>query len=125
MKNNDENKNLLHVFHGSITNYDSTFLIDNMAIIVDFDIGAILKFGDIDNTNIKKDYEDKYAKMNDLGFQIKLITFDRYEGVLTIDEICTIVNYGLNAHSYSFLELFKMNEADLKNRLKELNRYGY
>jgi len=120
-----DNKRMLHVFDGSITDYEKRFLIDNMAIIVDYDTGTILKYGDIETSEIKKEYEEKYALMNEMGFDIQLITFDRYNRFLTIDEICTIVNYGMNSHTTSFLELFQIDKEQLKDRLKQLSQYGY
>lgn len=128
--NKGVNNDMLKVLYGSITNEREEFLIDNICIIVDTDTGSIVKYGDRDSSDIIQYYEKMYNKYLEVGLEeaaeaLKLISFDRYNGVLSIDEICTIVNYGMNAHSKVFLELFKMTEEDLHNEIKRLHQYGY
>lgn len=121
---------MLEVYMGSITDKEKTFLIDNMCIIVNTDVGYIHQYGDADHSNIKDHYNkmmDKYLKSScpEFANDFKLICFDRYNGQLTIEEICTIVNYGLNSHGERFLDLFKLNIDDLKKRVKELQAINY
>lgn len=55
---------------------------------------------------------------------IKLISFARW-GVLTIEEICTIVNYDLGARGNSFIELLNMSEEALHDKVRKLQEYRY
>lgn len=120
---------MLRVIDGSITDESNRFLINNMSIIVDTEDGIVLKYGDVDTSNICEYYTimiDKLSKVNkDMADNIKLIKFDRYNGILSIEDICCIVNYGMNCHSERFMKLFEMNEQDLKNEIKRLRNYGY
>lgn len=118
---------MLKVMFGSITNEKEEFLINDMCIIVDKETGVLLKYGDKEKSDIIKYYEtmcDSLAKIG-LDNTYDLITFDRYKGNLSIDDICTIVNYGLNAHSERFLNIFTLSEEDLHKRINELKKYGY
>lgn len=119
----------LSVISGSITNEQHTFLIDDMCMIVDMDMGCILKYGDKNTSDICAYYQKMEKSLEESGNKemvddIKLVSFDRW-GVLTIEEICTIVNYGLAAHGNSFIELLSMSEAALHDRVRKLQEYGY
>lgn len=121
---------MLKVIYGSITNDDNSFLIDNMGIIVDKSVGSILKYGDVNTSNILSYYQTMITKYKEAGFDdmaddLIFISFDRYNGRISIEEICTIVNYGMNCHSERFLELFNLEENALHERVKQLQNYGY
>ena len=121
---------MLKVIYGSITNEEETLLIDNMGIIVDKQVGSILKYGDINTSDILNYYHtmlDKYraAGLDDIADDLVFISFDRYNGKITIEEICTIVNYGMNSHSERFLEIYNLEETALHERIKQLQNYGY
>lgn len=119
---------MLEVVYGSISN--GQILIENMCILVDIEMGAVIKYGDRDKTDIISYYDKTQEKLRSAGCDemadnIQLIIFDRYGGSLSIEEICTIVNYGMNAHSKDFLKLFNMEENVLHDRIKRLQEYGY
>lgn len=121
---------MLRVEYGSICGEYLSGFIDNMCIIVDKDTGSIMKYGDAETSDIKQYYQNMIEKYQKAGFDdmancLMLIEFDRYDGILSIEEICTIVNYGMNCHSERFLELFSMNENDLHQRITKLKEYGY
>lgn len=120
---------MLRVLYGSITNEEGTFLIDNMALVVDKSVGTVLKYGDIERSNIKEYYQTAIERFRvidpEIAGNLVLITFDRYNGALSIEDICTITNYALNCHGTGFLELFSMPVKQLKERLAKLKEYGY
>ena len=121
---------MLKVEYGSIYLKDSPVFIDNMCIIVDKDTGSIMKYGDAESSDIKQYYETMCKKYRDAGFSdiadaLILIEFDRYNGILSIEEICTIVNYGMNCHSERCLELFDLEADELHKRIAELQGFGY
>ncbi len=120
---------MLTVKDGSIIANNGTVVIDDMAIIVDEDGGVLLKFGDVNTSDICQYYDimiSRYRMVDPkMAEKIILIKFDKYKGILDNNEICTIVNYGMNCHSEKFLDLFKMNKEELKIELEKLRNYGY
>ena len=101
---------MLKVLNGSITNEKENFLIDNLAMIVDLDSGAVIKYGDKEMDHMEELYERKQKQNMSLGPEnalfpsLSLITFDRYEGKLSIEEICTFANVGIYGNPKTFLE---------------------
>lgn len=123
-----EAENKLKVEYGTIYSYGIG--IDNMAVVIDADCG-LLKFGDAER-NMRSYYNEsieKYKKagLEDICNNLIYIEFDRYAGVLTIEEICTFVNYMrlCSANGKKILEMFEMDKSELKVRLRELNEMGY
>jgi len=121
---------MLKVEYGSVYNENKSFLIDNMCIIVDKEMGSIMKYGDAETSDIKQYYTTMCSRYNELGFSdmaesLVFIEFDRYKEQLTIEEICTIVNYGMNCHNKIFMDLFDMEISVLHKRISELKEFGY
>lgn len=63
----------------------------------------------------------------DIADNLILIEFDRYDGILSVDEICTFVNYMVmcSANGEKVLKMLSMKEEDLKKELKKLSEFGY
>lgn len=119
------------VRYGSIYKKDSCFCINNLGIVVDKSTG-LLKYGDCDNDFLESWYKDiveKYKKVgfDDIARDIILYKFDRYNGVLTIDEICTFLNYMVQVSSNGE-RIFQMLNKDinsLREDLKGLSELGF
>ena len=128
MNNMDEYK-VFKVKYGSIYN-NNGIMINNMGVIVDKDAGLI-KYGDV-NKGIKECYTnmvDKYLKcgFEDMANDLVYIEFNRYDSILSIEEICTLCNYmvmcsGTGSRLY---KLLSMDEDDIKKEIKKLRDLGY
>ena len=104
--------------------------IDNLAVILDKN-SSVLKYGDV-SKGMKSLYEDmvsKYKKvgLHDIAQDLIYLEFDRYNGVLSIDEICTFANYMMlvSANGKTIVNMLSMSANDLKKRLKELSELGF
>lgn len=104
--------------------------IDNLAIIFDVNSG-VLKYGDV-SRGMKALYEDminKYKKagLDDMANDLMYLEFDRYDGVLSIEEICTFANYMIlvSANSKTIMNMLNMSEEDLKIKIKALQELGF
>lgn len=119
MNNMDEYK-VFKVKYGGIYN-NNGIMIDNMGVIVDKNAGLI-KYGDV-RKGMKECYinmVEKYLKcgFEDVANDLVYIEFDRYDGILSIEEICTLCNYmvmcsGTGSRLY---KLLSMDEDDIKKR---------
>lgn len=121
--------NIFKVKDGTIYNKDGIGFA-NLAVILDKN-GGLLKYGDV-SRGMKEVFEDivnKYKKagLEEMANDLFYIEFDRYEGVLTIEEICTFLNYMIlvSANGENLMKMLSMNEKDLKKKLKELNELGF
>jgi len=120
----------LEVLSGSITDKEHTFLIDNMCLIVNMECGSIIEYGDKERSSICSHFSEMCSLLDEHGLSdvaspLRLIEFDHYDGDLSIEDICTIVNYGINIHSKRFVELFQMDKEKLHERISQLKRQGY
>lgn len=123
-------QNKLEVLSGSITDKEHTFLIDNMCLIVDMDSGIVVEYGDKEKSGICSHFLEVHSRfeecgLSDMARSLRLIEFDHYDGELSIEDICTIVNYGMNARSKAFVELFQIDKEKLHERIRQLKRQGY
>lgn len=124
MKNNK-----FKVQYGSI--YDDRGIgIDNMSVI--YGEAVIPKYGDTDKDNMEAYYETLVSKYRSIGFNemadsISLIKFDRYDGILDIEEICTLCNYiFMVSANYDIInKLLTLNSDELKNELTRLKELGF
>ena len=116
---------------GMITDKDRSFFANNICVIVDVNMGTLLKVGDKDTSNITKYYETMTKKYRDAGFDkyaddLTLIEFDRHSGVLDIDGVCTIVNYLSNCIGGPKLqELLSMSDEQLIEKVNYLQGIGF
>lgn len=119
--------NILSMVDGSIYSDITKTIINDPAIIVDTD-GVLLSYGNAEYVSQRYErMKNAYEKVNLLEeMDDKLfIKFDTFEGKLTNEEVCTLINYGMNAHMSSFYDMFSMSPTELKARLKQLHAYGY
>ena len=128
MNNMDEYK-VFKVKNGSIYN-NNGIMIDNMGVIVDKD-GGLIKYGDV-SKGIKECYTnmvDKYLKcgFDDMANDLVYIEFNRYDGILSIEEICTLCNYMImcSAVGSKLYKLLTMDKDKIKREIKKLSDLGY
>lgn len=129
-------QNPLEVKFGSIyTTVGKLIMMDNIGIVVHKDSGLV-KWGRVEPlegvVTIKEYYLRQLKKYNDAGLtqeaeSLSLIEFDRYEGVLSIEEICSLCNYFILAcPSYErIMKVLGLDEADLHSEIKDLQAIGY
>lgn len=118
------------VMYGSIYNENNTDMISNLVMVVDKQCGTLLKYGDAEMSNIKDWYVRTVEKFRDIDEEtadnIVMIEFSRYNGVLSIEDICTILNYAVNCSGTSgFIRMLDMDKDSLKSRIEQLRKYGY
>lgn len=120
---------ILKVENGTIYTQNGT-AIDNLAVILDRSSG-LLKYGDSTKGMISI-FNDMVSKYKEVGLEnmandLVLLQFDRYNGVLSIDEICTFANYMImvSANSETIFKILNMNEYEFKNKIKELSELGF
>lgn len=120
---------ILNVKYGTIYTR-SGMGIDNLAVILDKNSGLI-KYGD-SSRGMKEIFNDMVSKYKQLGLEdmandLVLLEFDRYDGILSIDEICTFANYMImvSANSQNIFKMLSMEEIELKKRLKEFSALGF
>lgn len=135
------------VLYGSMKNkYSDCLLDEDIAILVDIEddgIGTFLKIGKYDSLNsYYTTMINKYAELGhqELGEGLKLIKFNvKFEGNpelgipdfapdgynLTVDEICTIVNWFANCSCQNMKQFFELSLDDLKEEIKRLQEIGY
>lgn len=126
----DKVANIFRVEYGSIYKNDTGRIIENMAFVISRD-SSVLKYGD-KNTGLYDYYLDISSKYKECGLEdmannLFYIEFDRYDGVLTVEEICTFANYIVmcSCNGETIYNMLKMNEAELKSKIKTLAGYGY
>jgi hypothetical protein len=120
---------ILNVQYGTIYTQDGIG-IDNMAVIIDKD-GGLIKYGDSEKY-LDKYYSEtisKYKKagLDDIANDLLYVKFDRYDGVLSIDEICTFVNYMImcSANGNKIVEILSMPVDEMKNKIEQLKEMDY
>lgn len=127
--------------NGSLTTYfgmivehnvhNSSINMNNPVIVIDTDTGTVLKCGDSLTSNIKEWYETAIKGYLSMGFQdcadaLKIIYFDRYNGILDIDGICTLINYIRNSIGADKMKkLLSMNEDGIKQEVERLQSIGF
>lgn len=124
-------KNPLRVEFGSIYT-ESGFMIDQMGVVIDKD-GGLMKYGSlVGERNIRDYYKDtvnryKACGYSDIADNLVLVEFDRYEGVLSMDEVCTFCNYMIqcSANGSKIMKMLHMSEEEIHEKLSELSSFGY
>lgn len=121
---------ILEVQYGTIYDKKMTFGIDNMAVIIDKQAG-LMKYGDVDK-DMDKYYTEMISKYKKAGFDdmcdnLVYIKFDRYDGILTIEEICTFVNYMLmvSANGNKIMNMLSMSTDEIKSEIARLQNLGF
>lgn len=113
------------VEYGSIYNDDYSMMIDNLAIIVHKTDG-ICGFGDkymhnMPNRFAKKVQKFRDAKLDDRANSLVYIEFDRYDGVLSVEETCVLLNHMVfyTLSGERILSLLDSDEKTIKETIKE------
>ena len=121
---------IFEVKYGSIYQNSTGCIIETMAFIIDKNT-SVFKYGDA-NTGLSDYYFEmitKYKKigLDDMANDLVYIEFDRYEGVLTIEEICIFANYIVmcSCNGQDIIKMLSMEVLELKERLKLLSEFGY
>ncbi len=132
MYGSNKDHRVLEVEYGSIYTKSRDVMIDNLVIIYDKQMGCVLKYGDADRSNIKKYYEHMVKKWRDIGMEedaenIVMVEFDRYDGILSIEEICTLANYLImvSALGDKFHRLLNSDEDTIKQEIARLQELGF
>lgn len=118
----------LRVEYGSIYTKDGR-MIETMTLLLSKQDG-LLKYGNKEAIEkVYKDRIDAYTTLNltDDIEDLFLLEFDRLEGVLTAEEICTLVNYMIltSANGTNIMELIHLEEGRLKARIEGFKVCGY
>lgn len=98
--------------------------IGEPAILIDSD-GVLHKYGNKDM--VKQHFDTMHQKLNAIGqdFGLQLIEFDTYAD-LSMDDICSIMNYAMNCHSETFCNILKESDPKaLRNWINKIQKYGY
>lgn len=111
---------------GSIYNRYTNCIIEEPALLMDTDTMTILKAGNAEN--VKRYLNKAYAAYKSVGYDVthlQIIVFDKYKN-LSIDQICTILNYLSNhLEPETVKELLGMSESSLISKLNSLYEIGF
>lgn len=116
-----------YVEDGMLHNRDNTFHTNNPAVILDREVGTLVKVGDVDSLG---DYFNAFLlrlqSCPDIARNLVYIAFDRYEGILDMNEICTFINM-LNNHlgGDRVRKLLAMDTGTLKSEIKKFADMGF
>lgn len=115
----DINKNMFVEVDGSVVCTSTDCKIENPSLVVDLDLGCVLKNADI---NVCEPY---YNAVVEKLSNIKLIIMDKYAS-LSVPEICTFMNYIRNSIGpENMRRMLNMSEVELRERLKYLHSLGF
>lgn len=136
-----------HTQDGSMFFEDNSFFLDeDIAILVDIDedgVGTLLKIGTTKNLQEYFDTAMQKCRENNcewLGETWKLISFNvKFEANeelglpefapqgynLTVDEICTMINWFVNCSCQNMRDFFNLPLDEIKAKLCSLQRIGY
>ena len=129
-------KKPLEVKFGSIyTTSGRLEMIDNIGLVINKKLGFV-KYGSLDviagESNLRNYYNKTVKSLRGIGLDdeadnLVLIEFDRYDGVLNIEEICTLCNYIIMVlHDYSdIMNLMSLDENGLRSEISRLQSMGY
>lgn len=117
--------------YGDLVDKNYSIRTVHPAVVIDLETGGLLKVGDHQYGSISNwftqnmlDYQNSTG-LNPIA-RFTYIAFDRYEGVLDIEEICTFINM-LNNHMGSdrVKSLLSMDASTLKSEIKKYANMGF
>lgn len=126
-------KKALEVKFGSMyTTSGKLQMIDDIGLILNKDAG-FSKYGSLNGERNIRDYYNNKVKeyresgLSDIADNLVLIEFDRYDGVLSIEEICTLCNYiiGSCLDYETIMKVLTLGEAEIHTKIAELSNFGY
>lgn len=113
---------------GMIVGKRITFYANDLCMIIDVATGTVLKIGDQTTGPLDSYYETLAKSYDAMGMaeDLKFINFDRYNGILDIDDICTVLNYFTNSIGPEKMNsLLIMNTQQLKIEVSHLQELGF
>lgn len=129
MKDRIENNKMFKVHCGSIYNSNSGCIIECMSVIIDKN-ASLLKYGNSEGVfDYYNHITSKYREigLEDMANDLIYVEFDKYSGILTIEEICTFANYMVmcSANGQKLFNMLQMERSQLKAEIKKLSEMGY
>lgn len=121
-------ENIFKVYNGSL--YKNGCIIEDIGFIIDKE-GGLIKFGDNKDGELSEYFFDmistyKKIGLSDIADGLFLVSFDKYQGILSIEEICTFSNYVFMCSNNGDTILKMMSDVVFfKNKIKELSEIGY
>lgn len=124
------NNNVFTIENGSIYENKTGKIIETMSAVIDKNV-SLLKYGDAKNglydyyIKMIKDY--RKGGLEDIANDLVYIEFNKYEEILTIEEICTFANYMVmcSCNGQNIYKMLQMELNDLKDKINSLSKYGY
>lgn len=124
---------MLKTYEGMIMSNKSGLEIymNNPVVILDTEVGTLIKMGDSLTSGIKDYYNTMITALKDSGSSdmadsMLYLEFERYNGVLDIDDICTLINYMNNSIGAEKLnKILSMDEGSLKLEVQRLQDIGF
>ena len=108
--------NIFTVKDGSIYKNSTGCTIDTMSFIIDKNT-SVLKYGDA-NSGLSDYYLEMIKKYKQIGLEdmandLYYMEFNRHEGILTIEEICTFSNYitMCSCNGQDILKMLEMGQS--------------
>ena len=126
----NKEENTFKAYRGSIYKNNTGCIIEKIAFVVSRD-SSVIKYGNAGSSlyeyylNTVATY--KSCGLEDMADNMFYVEFDKYESVLTVEEICTFANYIVMCacNGEDVYNMLKMNETELKDKIKTLAEYGY
>lgn len=121
--------NILKVEYGSIYKKDGT-IIEELAFIIDKEAGLI-KYGEKERLYIYyQDMMKKYRSipgLEEFADNHVYIEFDKYNSILTTEEICTFGNYVItcSVNGEKIVKMLNMSMPQLKEEILKLQKLGF
>lgn len=120
--------NFMTVKDGKLCHSTSGKIIEHPAIILDTALGTLLKVGDIEW--IRDYYETGCGNLKkiskEMAESITLLDFSNLSSNLTVDELCTMINYFNNSIGPDSLKkFFLLTEEETHQKLRSLMEAGF
>jgi len=116
------------VYCGSLYNHRGC-IIEQPSFIYDLN-GGVMKYGEAEQ--LKEYYDDTVKKYSEKGFydiieDLQYVELDKYNGILSVEEICTLLNYFTlcSANGERIHNILNMDEDSLKKEIEKLSSIGY
>lgn len=116
-----------HVVDGMLVNKMGTLHTNHPAIILDREVGTLHSVGDI---KVVGTYFNQYliqvTNFPELSKSLVYIAFDRYEGILNMEEVCTFINMLKNSLGGERVRSYLAMDSDtLKAEIKKFSEAGF
>ena len=116
------------VYCGRLYNHSGN-IIERPSFIYDLN-GGVMKHGEAEQ--IKEYYDTTVKKYSENGFydiieDLYYVELDKYNRILSVEEICTLLNYFTlcSANGERVHNILNMDEGSLKKEIEKLSNIGY